>query len=103
MLKGEFEEPYKHTISKYFSELKYEITKILSFQLYNLLHDVMKLALKVDRQNKAKWAASTRYGVNSEVLKGASFKTTYTTPKVTLKPHIKSEGKKPQIATTRSQ
>ena len=49
MLKGEFEEPEEHTIVRYLDRLNYEITNVINLQPYFSLHDVMKLALKVEK------------------------------------------------------
>ena len=54
MLKGESEEPKEHTIARYLNGLKYKIANVVNLQPLFSLHDVMKLALNVEKQNKAK-------------------------------------------------
>ena len=105
MLKGEFEEPEEHTIVRYLDRLNYEIANVINLQPYFSLHDVMKLALKVEKKNEAKGTVSTKYGVKSEITKRSSSKapTTITTPKIIPKPLTKSEGKQPQTTTPSSQ
>ena len=49
MLKGAFEKPKEHTIPRYLNRLNYEITNMVNFQPYFSLHDVTKLALKVEK------------------------------------------------------
>ena len=54
MLKGELNEREGHTTARYLNGLKYEILNVVNLQPYFSLHDIMKLALKVEKQNKAK-------------------------------------------------
>ncbi|XVF64334.1 hypothetical protein PTKIN_Ptkin09bG0161100 [Pterospermum kingtungense] len=102
MLKGEFEEPEEHTIVRYLSGLKYDISNMVSLQPYWSLHDVMKLALKVETQLKAKGAAG-RFGFRGDSSKNYGTKTTSTTPKTTPKAQTKSEGKQPQMTSSHTQ
>ena len=91
MIQGDFEESEEHSIARYLRWLKYEISNVVSLQPYYSLHDVMKLALKVERQIKARGTASSRYGDKSDYSKGAGFKTT--SKKEYPKEESKSEGR----------
>ena len=48
----------------------------------------------------AKGVASTRYGITSEVYKGAGSKTPNSTPKTTPMPQTNSDSKQLQVATS---
>ena len=74
IIKGEFEEREEHNIAWYLSGLNYEFANVVNLQPYFSLHDVMKLALKVEKWNKVKRVVSTRYGVRSEITKGLVLK-----------------------------
>ena len=95
MLKGEFEEPEEHTIARYLSGLKYEIANMVNLQPFFSLHDVMKLVLKVEKQNKAKEAISGKHGVKIEISREIDSKTQNTTSETSSKQQSKSEGKQP--------
>ena len=69
MPKGEFEEPEERTIARYLSRLNYEIAYLVNLQPFFSLYDVMKLALKVEKQNKARGA------IKSEVYRETGFRT----------------------------
>ena len=72
---------------------------MVNLQPFFSLQDVMKLALKVEKQDKARGAISVKYGVRSEITKRVGSKTpTTTTPKKTPKSLTKSKGK--QLQTT---
>ena len=90
MLKGEFEEPEEHIIARQLSRLKYDIENVVNLQPFFYLHDVMKLTLKVGKQNKTKGAVSTRYEIRNKVYKGNGLETP-----ITFKTLTKSEGKQP--------
>ena len=53
MIKGELRETEEQFIGRYFGGLKYEISNVVYLQQYSFLHDMMKLALNVERQIKA--------------------------------------------------
>ena len=54
MLKSKLEEPKEHSIDRYFGGLNFEIDSVVNLQTYCSLNDVMKLALKVERQIKTR-------------------------------------------------
>ena len=72
---------------------------MVHLQQFSSLHDVMKLALKVERQIKAKSTIINRSGARDGFAKAPSSKTSVT-PKTTPKVQSKSEGKQPQPVTT---
>ena len=49
MLKDEFEESKERSIARYLSELNYEISIVVNLQPFFSLHDIMKLALKMEK------------------------------------------------------
>ena len=85
MLKGEFEESKEHFIARYFGGLKYEIRNVVTLQPYWSLHDVVKLALKVERQINAKGVVNTKYGAKGDSSKGVVSKAPNATSKTTPK------------------
>ena len=85
MLKGEFEEPKEHTIARYLCGLNYEIANVINFQLLFYLHDVMKLALKVKKQNKVRGVVSGKYEVKSEISRDSDSKTQSSTSETSSK------------------
>ena len=60
MIKGELVEFDEHTIARYLGRLKYEISNVVALQFYCSLKDVMKLALKVEKQIKEKKSNTNR-------------------------------------------
>ena len=54
MIKADLVEFEEHTITRYLWGLKYEIFDVVTLQLFWSLMDVMKLALKVERQVQQK-------------------------------------------------
>ena len=84
MIKKELREAKEQSIACYLDGLKYEISNVLYLQQYCSLHDVMKLALKVERQLKAKGVTTSRIRTKYGYVKGMgsmSFPTPKTTPK----------------------
>ena len=52
MIEGDLQEAEEQSIARYLAGLRFEISKIVQLQPYNILQDVIKLALKVKALNK---------------------------------------------------
>ena len=70
MLKSELEEPDEHSIARYLGGLNFKIASVVNLQTYYSLNDVMKLALKVERQIKT----ISRFGAREGYSRGTTSK-----------------------------
>ena len=94
IIKGELQEAEEICIAHYIVGLRYDIAKVIFFQPYHSLQDVMKLALKVRAQK-----VFENYTITKSVSKEGFFEdSTSKNPsdaKYILKPQVKSKLHKP--------
>ena len=69
MIKGDLRETEEQSIARYLGGLKYEIFDVVSLQPFWSLIDVMKLALKVEKQLQEKRSSANQFRLKSEVQK----------------------------------
>ena len=101
MLKSELEEPDEHSIARYLGGLNFKIASVVNLQTYYSLNDVMKLALKVERQIKVK-STMSRFGAKEGYSKGSNSKASIA-PKNTPKLQTKFERKQPHTVSSGTQ
>ena len=68
MLERELGESGEQSIVCYLDGLKYEISNVVYLQQYSSLHDVIKLALKVERQLNSRGLTTDRFGAKEASL-----------------------------------
>ena len=99
MIKGDLQEVEEHSIARYLASMTFEIARVIYFQPYNTLQDVMKLALKVEGLNKYGSSITTRSTTKEGFIKSSTSRSPSGT-KIALKPQVKSDVLKPHQELT---
>ena len=95
IINGGLQESEEQDIAHYLVGLRFDIARVIFMQPYNTLHDVIKLALKVEALNKYESSITTKSVAKERFAKVLTYLNTNSS-KTTLKPQVMSEVHKPQ-------